>query len=244
MLVGISPVATTSASGTNTFELTSPIAVQGGDLLGLRNLTQDYGCAHVGGPGLTSPGASPIAPLPGEVRTLPPLQLQVTLNIAATLVNGPELQVRKTVSGAAPNGFTAQVHCTAPAVAAVDTELAFQADGTPDTTSTPSGWNTRAGAWVLDDPALTGSTCTVTETDSAGATSVSYACSWTAGTTDGAVGAGCPGASSGPTATPTSVTFESDGDGGILTIANTFPAPPPVTPPITPPITIAPKFTG
>jgi hypothetical protein len=250
MLVGISPVGTTTASGTNTFSLTAPIAVQGGDLLGLRNLTQNYGCAHVGAGGLTNAGDSATAPVPGEVRTIPPVPLPVTLNITATLQSTlPELDVKKVVSGAASSGFTEHVQCTGQAANSVDAQasttvvdvsLRFQADGTPDATATPAGWIVSDAAWQLTDGSLTGSTCTITETDSGGATSVSYSCSWTPGTSDHLAGVGCPGASSGPSATPASVVFEGNGDVGVLTVTNTFP--PPATAP--PPITIAPKFTG
>ncbi len=251
MLVGISQIETTSTSGTNTFPLSPPIVVQGGDMLGLRNLTQDYGCASVGGPGLTSPSTNPTAPVPGETRTLPPFPSPVTLNISATLADTPELQVRKVVSGPASSGFTAQVHCTTPdaaeSAATTDVSLAFHADGSPDPTSSPSGWIVRDGAWVLADSTLNGSTCTATETNDGGATSVSYGCSWRPAESENPVDAGCPGASSGPTATPASVQLQNDGDVGVLTITNTFPTPP--TPPSPPaeaplPVTIAPKFTG
>jgi hypothetical protein len=253
MLVGISPVETTTASGTNTFSLSPPIAVEGGDLLGLRNLTQDYGCARVGGPGLTSPSTNATAPIPGEVRSLPPLNLAVTLNISANLADSPELQIRKVVSGPASSGFTAAVHCTTPATAdvsatAVDATLAFGADGTPDPTSTPPGWIVRDGAWVLADSTLNGSTCTATETANGGATAVSYTCAWRPAEGENPVNAGCPGTSSGSSATPASVNLQNDGDVGVLTISNTFPTPPiPLTPPppdAPPLVTTAPKFTG
>jgi hypothetical protein len=252
-LVGISAVETTTASGTNTFAVSPPIAVEGGDLLGLRNLTQDYGCANVGGPGLTSPSTNATAPVPGEVRTLPPFPLGVTLNVSATLSDSPELQIRKVVSGPSSSGFTAQVHCTTPveddaAATAVDASLAFAADGAPDPTSTPAGWIVRNGAWVFAESSLNGSTCTATETAKGGAQSVSYACSWRLAESENPENVGCPGASDGPRATPASVTFHSDGEVGVLTITNTFPTPPPPPPPppsVAPlPVTVTPKFTG
>jgi hypothetical protein len=172
------------------------------------------------------------------------------LNITATLNSLlPALQVKKVVSGTASSGFTEQVTCTAPAIASVGAQasttvvnvsLPFQADGTPDSTSTPSGWTVSNGTWQLADAALTGGTCTVTETGTGGAASVSYSCTWTPGTSDHVAGVGCPGTSSGPSATPASVMFEGNGDVGVLTVTNTFPPPPLVTPPIS----IAPKFTG
>jgi hypothetical protein len=253
-LVGISPVETTSASGINTFALSPPIAVEGGDMLGLRNLTQGYGCARVSGPGLTSTNISPTPPVPGELRTMQPFAVGVTLNISATLADSPELQVRKVVSGPASSPFAVHVDCTSPdvevpAAAALDASLAFHADGTPDASSTPEGWIVRDGAWVLADSALNGSTCTATETASGGAQSVSYACAWRPAESENPVDAGCPGESSGPSASPRSVTLQSDGDVGVLTITNTFPAPPPPPPPTPPsaaplPVAIAPRFTG
>ena len=251
-LVGISPVETTTSSGTNTFSLSPPIAVEGGDVLGLRNLTQDYGCARVFGPGFTSTNVSATAPAPGDVRTFTPFSIDVALNISATLASSPELQVRKVVSGTASSGFSAQVHCTTPdsddaTATAVDATLAFLADGTPDPAATPTGWNVRDGAWVFAESSLNGSTCTATETASGGAQSVSYSCEWRAAESENSEDAGCPGASSGPSASPRSVTLEHDGEVGVLTIANAFPTPPPPPPeaPEAPaPVAIAPKFTG
>ena len=189
--------------------------------------------------------------MPGETRTFPPFPLEVTLNISATLADTPELQVRKVVSGPASSGFTAQVHCTTPdaaeSAATTDVVLAFHADGSPDPTSSPSGWIVRDGAWALADSTLNGSTCTATETSNGGAQAVSYACSWRPAESENPVDAGCPGASSGPAATPASVQLQNDGDVGVLTISNTFPTPP--SPPESPteaplPVTITPKFTG
>lgn len=106
MLVGISPVGTTTPSGTNTFSLAAPIAVQGGDLLGLRNLTQGYGCAAVGPGGSTNAGANGTEPVPGEIRTIPAAP-NATLNITAALHSIlPELDVKKVVSGTASSEFT------------------------------------------------------------------------------------------------------------------------------------------
>jgi hypothetical protein len=159
----------------------------------------------------------------------------------------PILQVMKDVSGTSTSGFTEHVVCTAPVetptsvtaqatTTTADVSLAFKANGSPDPSSTPSGWAVVDGTWQLSDSALTGSTCTVTETATGGAASVSYACSWTPGASDHLVSVGCPGASSGPMATPSSVTFEGNGDLGILTVTNTFPAAQVVA--------IQPAFTG
>jgi hypothetical protein len=249
-LVGISPVGTTNTTGTSTFSLVTPIGVQGGDLLGLRNLTQDYGCANIGS-GTAAGAVNATAPAPGDVRTLPGVGSSAAMNVTATLEPMPILQVKKVVSGTATTGFTEQVQCTAPTITSVNAQavttvvnvsLPFKADGTPDASSPPAGWAVVSGTWQLQASTLGGATCTVTETGTGGATSVSYACSWTPGTTDNVAGVGCPGTSSAASATPASVTFEGNGDVGVLTVTNTFPAP--QTPVVTPPVVIAPKFTG
>jgi hypothetical protein len=153
------------------------------------------------------------------------------------------------VSGPPSSGFAVQVHCTTPAAdeasaTAVDVSLAFKADGTPDPTSTPTGWIVRDGAWVFADSALNGSTCTATETVKGGAQSVSYACTWRPAEAENPVNAGCPGTSSGPSTTPRSVNLQNDGDVGVLTITNTFPTPPPPPPDTPEPIAITPTFAG
>jgi hypothetical protein len=90
MLVGISPVVTTTASGVNTFSLASPIAVQGGDLLGLRNITPGYGCVRLGVSSGSPGGAfNATAPAPGDLRTLPPLPGPAEFNAQATLQSPP-----------------------------------------------------------------------------------------------------------------------------------------------------------
>jgi hypothetical protein len=171
--------------------------------------------------------------------------LNITADLQSTL---PVLDVRKVVSGTASSGFTEQVQCTAPAITSVglqasttvlNVSLPFHSDGAPDSTAAPAGWTVSDGGWQLAEAALTGATCTVTETGTGGASAVSYSCSWTPGTSDQVVGVGCPGPSSGPSASPPSVLFDGDGDVGVLTVTNTFPPPPAVTP-----ITIAPRFTG
>jgi hypothetical protein len=244
MLVGISPVGTTTTSGTNTFSLAAPLAVQGGDLLGLRNLTFGYACVHAFGTGgSTNAGINGTEPLPGEVRTIPPAQ-DAALNITATLQSTvPALQVKKVVFGTAPSGFTERVQCTTASVSApapttvVNASLAFQADGTPDSTTTPAGWTVEDGAWQLAEFVLRGATCTVSETDTGGASFVSYSCSWTPGVSVDVGDVGCPGPSSGPSETPASVLFVGNGDEGMLTVTNTFPEPPLIP-------TVAPRFTG
>jgi hypothetical protein len=84
-LVGISPVGTTAATGTSTFVLAAPIAVQGGDLLGLRNLTQFYGCDSIGVGNTLNAEFNTTTPVSGDVRTLPSAGQSAALNIAATL---------------------------------------------------------------------------------------------------------------------------------------------------------------
>jgi hypothetical protein len=249
-LVGISPVGTTNATGISTFSLVTPITVQGGDVLGLRSLTDGYGCANLTPGSTLNLVVNPTAPVPGEVRTLTPDPQGYNVNVTATLESITVLQVKKVVSGTSSSGFTEQVQCTAPTIASVGAQAAttvvnvslpYNADGTPDAASAPAGWTVVDGTWQLQDSTLSGATCTVTETGTGGATSVSYACAWTPGTSDNVSGVGCPGASSAPSATPASVTFEGNGDVGVLTVTNTFPTPTPV---VTPPVEIAPKFTG
>jgi len=85
MLVGISPVVTTTASGLNTFTLASPIAVQGGDLLGLRNITDHYGCATTPASGNADGQIDPTPPTPGATVTFSILAVSVIVNVTATL---------------------------------------------------------------------------------------------------------------------------------------------------------------
>ncbi len=83
-LVGISPVGTTGTTGTSTFDLATPIAVQGGDLLGLRTLTAGYECVNFLAGSAVNNGGNPTAPVPGDVKTLG-LAGSYTLNVTATL---------------------------------------------------------------------------------------------------------------------------------------------------------------
>ena len=85
MLVGISPVVTTTASGVNIFTLASPIAVQGGDLLGLRNITDSYGCATTPASGALSDSVDFTAPTPGATVTVTPVLVSAIVNVTATL---------------------------------------------------------------------------------------------------------------------------------------------------------------
>jgi len=82
-LVGISPLVTTSASGLNTFQLSSPIVVRGGDHLGLRNLTLNYPCEAPGAGGIEGT-INPTAPVPGETRVFG-ASSSALLNVRATL---------------------------------------------------------------------------------------------------------------------------------------------------------------
>ncbi len=84
-LVGISPVGTTGATGTSTFVLATPIAVQGGDLLGLRNLTEFYGCDNVSAGNVANAEFNATTPVAGDVRTMPTAGQTVSMNISATL---------------------------------------------------------------------------------------------------------------------------------------------------------------
>jgi hypothetical protein len=87
-LVGISPVGTTGSTGTSVFPLATPIAVQGGDLLGLRNLTEFYACDRIGAGNVANAGFNTTTPAPGDVRTMPSAGQTVALNISASLEDG------------------------------------------------------------------------------------------------------------------------------------------------------------
>ena len=185
---------------------------------------------------------------------------QVTITPAATGVGcAPTLQVKKVVSGTATVGFTEHVTCTAPAIASqttattADVDLAFNPDGTPDPTHPPADWTITNGVWQNQALALIGSTCTLTETTSGGAASVSFTCNWTPSMVESIQGAGCPGTTSDPSATSASVMLEGIGDTGVLTVTNTFPpsptptsapVPPPSTPTPAPAVVAQPAFTG
>ncbi len=87
-LVGISPVGTTGTTGTSTFDLATPIAVQGGDLLGLRTLTSGYHCVNaLPGSSVNNGAGNATAPVPGDVKTLG-LAGSYVLNVTATLDDG------------------------------------------------------------------------------------------------------------------------------------------------------------
>jgi hypothetical protein len=152
----------------------------------------------------------------------------------------PTLTVSKVVTGPVPPGttFTVTVVCTAVPVdgtgsagttastltpqtaapAPVTTTLTFNANGDPTT----PGSNVVP---VTDLP----STCTVTETGTGGAQSVSYAC---ASNSDGAV---CG-------TNQQTVQYMADETSSLsatITVTNTFPPPPPPEP-----VVVSPTFTG
>jgi predicted outer membrane repeat protein len=176
----------------------------------------------------------------------------VGCDIGAVEVQGSTLNIAKVVSGTSTSAFSEQVNCVASSVTTVaNVVLSFKADGTPDPTTTPVGWVVSGSTWQLKASALTGTTCTVTETVTGGASSVSYGCAWTLGAPDVSVTVGCPGASSAASATPATVTFDGLGDSATVTVTNTFDAVPAVAPtPVapapaaTPVAEVAPKFTG
>jgi hypothetical protein len=171
----------------------------------------------------------------------------VTITAAPRVGCDPVLQVRKVVSGTAPSGFTIVVNCSRvvqqPAsvsaqlvqITVNNVSLPYTKDGTPDASASPTGFSATGGVWQHEASNLVGSTCTATETVTAGAQSVSYACSWSSVVPDHAVGSGCPGAAAGPSATPLSVTFEALGDIGELTVTNTF---------LASALLVQPRFTG
>ncbi|MFN8027015.1 MAG: hypothetical protein U0W40_11870 [Acidimicrobiia bacterium] len=164
----------------------------------------------------------------------------------------PSLQVKKVVSGPSTTGFTVHVECTTPIVAAatkvtVTGDLPYLADGTPDPGATVKGWAIVDGTWeVIGRDELLDATCTATETATGGAQTVSYACDYTEGAViaQSAVDPGCPGAASGPSASPASVFLVGNGDSAVLTVTNTFPTP--AAPPsnVAAAVAAQPRFTG
>lgn len=153
----------------------------------------------------------------------------VSITPAAPGVGCPStLQVAKVVSGTSTHPYTEHVACTAPVTVTsvtetvVQVDLPFLADGTPNAAAGPSGWVVDTGRWALASTDLAGATCTVTETDTGGAASVTYACAWAAGVSDHVADVGCPGAASGPSSAPATVLFEGSGDRATVTVTNTF----------------------
>jgi len=129
----------------------------------------------------------------------------------------PTLRIHKTVVGTSTTPFLVEVACLAGGVddgLPPSVTLPFRADGTPDTSGTvPAGWTSNAGDWLLENIALIGDTCTVTETDRGAATDVAYTCAYSevsptgdVGPTNGAT-TGCLDATSGPSARPAKVAF-------------------------------------
>jgi hypothetical protein len=109
--------------------------------------------------------------------------------------------------------------------------LTFTAAGVPDTATPTGDWQIVSGAWQLQTPALAGDVCTVSETGTGGATSISYACAYTQAAASTGVDAtvqeaGCPGSASGPSSTPAAVVFAPpDGisETALVTVTNNFP---------------------
>ena len=154
----------------------------------------------------------------------------------------PILKVQKVVTGTSASGFTVMVDCTQTGMAAqpvvdLDATLTFNADGTPNTAVSLVSWENNAGAWKLQNSSLSSAACTVSETGTGGATSVSYACAYAPGGLSGPggnpAGLGCPGLASGPSSTPAVVTYAhfcstddtpcSEDSTALVTVTNTFP---------------------
>ena len=142
-------------------------------------------------------------------------------------------RIQKVVSGPAAQDFTASVECSVVGVGQIGatdgfapTVLTFGPDGAPKTADPADGWQIVSGRWELTSTVFVGDTCSVTETGTGGAASVTYSCEWALGESpDGVFGAGCPGAASGPSPSPATVKFEPFGsDTALVTITNTFPA--------------------
>jgi Domain of unknown function (DUF5979) len=160
------------------------------------------------------------------------------------------LTIVKTVSGPVPAGttFTVNVHCNgnidtgdqagSAAITPNDAEVTFDATGQP----------TSPDIIGFDDPG----TCTITETVTGGAASVSYACAGTIpvpnDTVKGFGGVAAdqvapptePCASAGPQADPATVYIVDPGQEATVTVHNTFADP--VTPAAQ--VVIQPAFTG
>jgi hypothetical protein len=216
-LVGIGPVVTTTASVLNTFPVSPPIVVQGGDILGFRNLTKDYGCGGGSGdPGSEIFGAvSPTAPVPGELRPLSP-QLGVQISASATLervaLEG-DITVTKQVVGTPPAGTTFKVK--------------VDCDGEQDDKTLTFGET--GGTKSFERSSSGPLECEVSEPDSGGATSVEFAC-------DADKNAECDNHDS-----FTLFDDPSKDDSSVeITVTNKFPAA--AAAPVA--VAVAPKFTG
>ena len=147
----------------------------------------------------------------------------------------PTLTVTKVVTGAVPPGttFTVRVECTgiAPAAAGgnATTPSSVKAQA-PVQTSTitfnAQGDPTPPASNVVTPPNVP-SDCTVTETATGGAQSVSYTCAVGSGNID----TNCTNSQS--------IHLGADSSGNnTITVTNAFPPPPP------PPVVVSPRFTG
>jgi hypothetical protein len=155
----------------------------------------------------------------------------------------PILKVKKVVTGTSTTGFTVGVKCVIPVGAPSlpeaqtpldpDATLTFNADGTPNTSST-TNWQSVAGNWQFQNSNLGAAVCTVTETPPAGVASVSYACAFKLGVPSGGDGvepAGC--LASGPSSAPAVVTYAgicgradltcAQGSEALVTVTNAYP---------------------
>jgi hypothetical protein len=162
------------------------------------------------------------------------------------------LTIVKTVSGTVPAGttFTVNLHCPdgnidtgldqagSAAITATDAEVTFDAAGQP-TSPDIIGFN---------DPG----TCTVTETESGGAASVTYACAGTIPSGEAVKGFGGASAeqvepptepcdAAGPQSAPMIVFIVNPGQDATVTVHNTFTDP---TPTPAPAVVVQPVFTG
>ena len=163
------------------------------------------------------------------------------------------LQILKTVSGPVPAGttFTVNVHCP-------DGNIDTGADEATATITDTDATVTFDAAGQPTSPDIIGfdneGTCTVTETGSGGAASVSYACAGTIPPVDVIKGFGDqptsqaevptdPCSAAGPQAEPISVFIVDESQEAAVTVHNTFADP---TPPPTPAAQVVaqPAFTG
>jgi hypothetical protein len=144
-----------------------------------------------------------------------------------------EFEILKTVNGTAPPGtvFEVTLACDGVTILPGGENGQSQAVVRFDATGTPQD----VAAFRFEGEG----TCTLTETQTGGATSVTYECFITAGETDGAPGPCTP---SGPQTNPVTLNVTTPRSSSSVVVTNTFE--PPQPPKVTPPVPAAPRLTG
>jgi hypothetical protein len=142
-----------------------------------------------------------------------------------------EFEILKTVNGTAPPGtvFEVTLACNGVTILPGGEGGQSQAVVRFDATGTPLD----PAAFRFDGAG----TCTVTETQTGGATSVTYECFITAGESDGAPGPCTP---SGPQTNPVTLNVTTPRSASSVVVTDTFERPPVVAPPVPG----APRVTG